>query len=58
MEANKCKFCDYACGCISYLKKHIKAVYETSKDHKCEACGKAFSEAVKLTAHIRSVHDS
>ena len=32
-------------------------VHIGQKDHKCDSCGKAFSEAGKLKKHINSVHN-
>ena len=37
-------------------KKHFKLVHGP-KDHKCESCGKSFSEARKLKRHIRENHE-
>ena len=38
------------------LKKHIHIVHEGHKDHKCENCGKSFSEG-QLKIHIHTVHE-
>ena len=39
------------------LKKHIKAVHNGQKNHKCDLCGKSFSRAHYLKIHIDSVHN-
>ena len=36
---------------------HINAVHNSQKDHKCDSCGKAFSEAGSLKTHINGVHN-
>ena len=38
------------------LKKHINAVHNGQKDHKCDSCRKAFSQSGNLKTHINSVH--
>ena len=38
------------------LKRHIGAVHNGQKDHKCDSCGKAFNEAGYLKTHINSVY--
>ena len=38
------------------LKKHINAVHNGQKDHKCVTCGKQFSQAGTLKKHINSVY--
>ena len=38
------------------LKRHIKNVHEGLKNHVCDSCGKAFSEAGNLRKHIKGVH--
>ena len=40
-----------------YLKIHIKAVHERLKNHKCDLCDKAFSQASSLKTHIIGVHE-
>ena len=39
-----------------YLKIHINSVHNGQKVHKCEFCGKAFSQAGHLKRHIDSVN--
>ena len=36
---------------------HINSVHEGLKNHKCDLCGKSFSEKGSLKIHIISVHD-
>ena len=38
------------------LKSHINSVHYGKKDHKCDSCEKAFSQAWILKQHINSVH--
>ena len=38
------------------LPKMHKIVHESVKDHKCDSCGKTFSEAGTLKKHIHTVH--
>ena len=39
------------------LGTHIKTVHEGVKNHKCDACGKSFSEAGTLKKHLRATHE-
>ena len=54
------------------LQKHIDAVHNSKKDHKCESCtkafsepedhkcdlcGKAFSQSGQLKKHIKAIHN-
>ena len=39
------------------LKKYINAVHNGQKDHICDSCGKAFSQAWILKKHIDTVHN-
>ena len=38
------------------MKKHIYTIHEGHKDHKCESCGKSFSQKVDLKKHMRKIH--
>ena len=42
---------------VQYLKRHINAVHNGQKHHKCVLCGKAFSHAGDLKKHIKAVHN-
>ena len=42
---------------MSHLKRHIVAVHDGKKDHQCDSCGKAFSQAGDLKQHIHGVHE-
>ena len=35
------------------VKKHLQTVHEGQRNHKCNACGKSFSNSGKLKQHIR-----
>ena len=39
------------------LKAHIIAVHYRQKDHNCNSCGKAFSQAKYMNKHINTVHN-
>ena len=39
------------------LKIHNNSVHNGQKDHKCDACGRSFSEAGNLKKHINAVHN-
>ena len=39
------------------MKKDINSVYNGQKDHKCDSCGKAFSQAGDLKKHINAIHN-
>ena len=41
---------------MSSLNRHINTVHEGHKYHKCENCGKSFSQAENLRRHIITVH--
>ena len=38
---------------MSGLKKHMKI----KKNHKCDSCGKSFSQAGAMNIHINAVHN-
>ena len=39
------------------LKKHNKDVYGGINYHKCDYCGKSFSQAGHLKGHVKAVHE-
>ena len=39
------------------MRRHINSVHNGQKDHKCDSCGKLFSQAGNLKKHIISVHN-
>ena len=39
------------------MQKHIYTIHDGHKDHKCESCGKSFSQAENLKRHIQTVHE-
>ena len=43
--------CDKRFSDSSNLARHVRAVHEKMKPHKCSDCGKAFAEAAKLSDH-------
>ena len=40
------------------MKRHLKTVHEGRKDHKCERCGKEYTEKKSLRTHIKREHDN
>ena len=42
----------------SYLPKHIRNVHEGKKDHKCQNCGKEYTDRKNLSCHIKRAHDN
>ena len=55
-EKKKCKMCPYVTAIPSHLKRHIKGMHETIRDHVCEDCGYATSQKCNLNYHRISVH--
>ena len=43
---------------FSNIKRHINTVHEGKKDHKCEHCGKKYTEKKGLKIHIKRIHDN
>ena len=39
------------------MKRHINGVHNGQKDHKCDYCGKTYSQAGDLKRHINLVHN-
>ena len=39
-----------------YLNTHIKTVHEGRKEHKCNFCGKYFSQSSSLNLHVKTIH--
>ena len=40
-----------------HLKRHIDAVHNGQKDHKCDSCGKSFSVSGNLKRHVNADHN-
>ena len=40
------------------MKKHLRNVHEGKKDHKCEYCGKEYTDKKNLCIHIKREHDN
>ena len=36
---------------------HLKTVHKGPKVHKCDPCGKLFTQASKLKIHIKTIHE-
>ena len=41
----------------NYMKIHINTIHNDEKDHKCDSCGKSFSQSGSLKTRINSVHN-
>ena len=52
----KCEKCDKLLSEHSIIK-HMKAVHEGIRDHKCHKCDKTFRYPKSLRDHIKTVHD-
>ena len=39
------------------LKNHIKTIHEGHRNHKCDTCGKYFTELGSLMMHIKTIHE-
>ena len=57
MKATKISNVNHVVKYFLVLTKHIHTIHEVRKDHKCESCGKSFSEAGNLKKHICTVHE-
>ena len=44
--------------CWKFEETHYNSVHDGHKHHKCNACGKSFSEGGTLKRHLNSVHNS
>ena len=42
---------------MSTLKRHINRIHEGGYNHKCDSCGKFFTVAENLKAHIKTIHE-
>ena len=57
MEKTECPICK-AIFDKGGLKRHLKTVHEGVKDHKCEHCGKEYTEKKSLRTHIKRDHEN
>ena len=62
-QSPKMKQSDYVdCGICGksmthkYLSEHIKTVHEGIKEHKCNFCGKFYSQKSSLNLHVKTFH--
>ena len=57
----KCDLCDFTSGFSSNLIRHAKIVHGSvhggQKEHKCEECGKLFSQSWHLKSHVSNIHE-
>ena len=51
-----CEFCSKAFISNSQLKKHVSFHHLKDPSHKCDICGKLFSQKSGIYTHMRSVH--
>ena len=51
----ECTECDYSCDFNSDYQRHFLK-HSKVKAHKCDTCGKCFTQKCNLTRHIKSVH--
>ena len=49
--------CNFCGKIVKNIKKHIKDVHASVRNHKCDQCARAFSRSCDLIAHIKSVHE-
>ena len=54
---HKISQCVMLIGFIGNLKKHIEAVHEGKKPHKCVICEATFTQKTSLKKHITNVHE-
>ena len=54
----ECPLCKAIMSRSYDLPKHIKNVHEGQRDHKCENCGKEYTNKKHLLSHIKRVHDN
>ena len=57
LEKTECPICKAILDKTG-MKRHLKTVHEGRKDHKCERCGKEYTEKKSLRAHIKREHDN
>lgn len=54
-KQHSCTYCRRVCVSASQLEKYI-LIHTGEKPHKCEKCGKAFTQKSHVTHHINTVH--
>ena len=55
-KAYNCKICNANFALKNTLKVHVQVVHEGKKPHKCNCCGKCFSQS-HLIRHTAVVHE-